>query len=264
MTDPISQFRKEVPCIADKSNFIRLCCSGPSDVGKSAYIQYLYDEVFKYHYDLIIVMCKSDDQRLQYKHGMHTNLVYADFRADVIDKIIQNNRGVKPVRCLIILDDIIDRASRWNKSIFDLAISGRHNLISLCIVCHSLALLDPVVRNSLSHLCIPRQTNELTYEIIFNEYLMMLARCEYPDKTTAEIRRGVTNYMHASTANWNILFISLLDIKRTNKSLKQILQITNSRDSEKSEKGKDKIPTVKSGKLEETDSETEDTQEVRE
>lgn len=229
MSEPILQFRNQVPKIADKSNFIRLCISGPSDTGKSQYIQFLYDQVFKYHYDLICVFCKSDDQRLAYKHGMHTNLVYADYRADVIEKIIANNKGLKPVRCLVILDDIIDRASRFNKSIFDLAISGRHNLISLCLVTHSLALLDPVVRGCFSHLCLTRQTNEVVYTAVYDDFLQMLARCEYPDKTNIELRKAIVNYMHANTANWNVLFINLLDIKRTNKTIKQIIQVTNSR-----------------------------------
>lgn len=225
---PIKEWRSKIPSTEDKSNFIRLCVSGPSDTGKSVFLQYLYDNVFKYHYDLIVVFCKSDDQLANYKFGMKTNLCYKTYNTDVVEKIIKNNQGVKPLRTLILLDDIIDRASRYNKSIFDLAISGRHNCISLAIVCHSLALLDPVVRNCFSHLCITRQTNEIVYTTIYQDFLQMLARTEYPNMTNIQLQKKIVDYMHCMTCEWNLIFINLLDIKRTNKPLNQILLPVNS------------------------------------
>lgn len=217
----LDDIKKNKPDIKTKENFIRMAIVGPSDSGKTYLFKYIAKKVLLAQYDLIVVFCGSEDTRMEYARELQTEFIYPEYRPDVIKLIKQVQSEVKkPNTILVVYDDYATRNTKYNKELFDLAISGRHSCISFVMILHDLVCLDRIVRDNLTHMIVTRQQAQNVYETLAKEYLWMTVKSEMPDATDIKVKNFIVNLLHNTTGNYNMIILCLQKIKKEpNKTL---------------------------------------------
>lgn len=206
-----------------RQNYLRMAIVGPSDTGKSYLFKELSRKVLIAHYDLVVVFCGSDDTRREYGQLFNTKHLFREFDPVIIETLkemqIQPDKTKPPLKTprlsiLIVYDDFANRGTRYNKEIFDLAISGRHQCISSVMMLHDLSCLDRVVRDNLTHMIITRQTASTVYETVAEEYLMMAFIGKYPGVSKSKLMNVIMNILHTHTGNYRMIMIDVISMKK--------------------------------------------------
>lgn len=212
------------PDTIKKANFIRACIVGPSDTGKSYLFKHLANEIFIKHYDIFVVFCGSKDTLNEYRTILNTDYAYQEYNEGVLDKLkeIQNKlvEEEKPLnRICVVYDDFADRKTKYDKQIFHLAISGRHDCMSFVFIMHDLVTLDRIVLDQLTHMFITKQQNRDVYEKITDKFLQMIVDQdptidENHKKNKNRIRDYVINTLNKNTGNYYVIVCMLEKIKK--------------------------------------------------
>lgn len=224
----IRKLKAAVPDRRTRQNYLRMAIVGPSDTGKSFLFKEMARKVLIAHYDLVVVFCGSDDTRREYSELFRTPLVYSEFDPAVIETIkrrqVRPRDDKPPVRTppnsvLIVYDDFANRGTRYDKELFDLAISGRHQCISFVMMLHDLTCLDRVVRDNLTHMIITRQTASIVYETVAEQYLMMSFIERYPEMSRTKLMNVIMNVLHTHTGGYRMIMIDVISMKKNDKPL---------------------------------------------
>lgn len=219
----IRKLKAAVPDRATRQNYLRMAIVGPSDTGKSFLFKEMSRKVLKAHYDLVVVFCGSEDTRREYGELFGTTNLYSEFDPAIIEKLkqiqTQPDKTKPPLKTprlsiLIVYDDFANRGTRYNKELFDLAISGRHQCISFVMMLHDLSCLDRVVRDNLTHMIITRQTASTVYETVAEQYLMMSFIEKYPDMNRSRLINLIINVLHTHTGNYRMIMIDVISMKK--------------------------------------------------
>jgi hypothetical protein len=219
----IQKLKAAVPNRETRQNYLRMAIVGPSDTGKSHLFKEMSRKVFIAHYDLVVVFCGSDDTRREYGQLFGTPLVYSEFDPRIIETLKQKQTqpdktkppvNTPPLSILVVYDDFANRSTRYNKEIFDLAISGRHQCISFVMMLHDLTCLDRVVRDNLTHMIITRQTASIVYETVAEQYLMMAFIGKYPEMNRSKLMNVIMNILHTHTGNYRMIMIDVISMKK--------------------------------------------------
>ncbi len=223
----------EKPKTATKSGFIRIAVIGPSFTGKSYLVRSFAPHLRK-QYDIIVVFCGSDDTISEYKKAYGSDIrAYKTFNEEVCNTCKQHNAelekmGKDPLKILFIFDDYANRKNKSDVDVFKLAISGRHDCISIIMVAHDLVLLDRVVRDQFTHIFLTKQTEYGVYEKVVDNYLMLALMDEKisKNKTKQQIKLDMIRIMQNGTQNYGILCLLIKQFRDTpNPKLRDLLRV---------------------------------------
>lgn len=212
--------------VKKKTNIMRMIIVGPSNTGKSYLLSHLSKKYLRKLYEMVIVVCGSDDTAKEYQEIFNTKLV---FKADTAHNILalkvmfatlkkeQEQRekiGLEMLKVLIIYDDYFSRDKK-DDDLFNMCISGRHVCFSVILICHDLVLIDRVARDQATIIIATNQLNNDVNEIIMERYLLAAARVDpLIRKQFGDSKLAVKNYlldiMQLSTKN-NHVIVCLLD-----------------------------------------------------
>lgn len=131
----------------NKNGAIAGIISGSSKSGKSNLLKYLLvgkPNISKY-FDFIIVFSKTLVNNF-FQGFLDSKLLFGEFKPEVISDIKllykqKKEQGIK-FRTLIILDDMIDSRSKYNRDIEELYFMGRHWKLSCIVLSQKLSLLS--------------------------------------------------------------------------------------------------------------------------
>lgn len=223
----------EKPKTNTKSGFIRVAVIGPSFTGKS-YLVRSFGPYLSKQYDNIIVFCGSDDTIKEYKKAYGEKVrAYKTFNEEACNACKQHNSeleasGKQPLKILFIFDDYANRKNKSDVDVFKLAISGRHDCISIIMVAHDLVLLDRVVRDQFTHIFLTKQTEYSVYEKVVDNYLMLALMNDKSakNKTKQQIKMDMIRIMQSGTQNYGILCLLIKQFRDTpNPKLSDLLKV---------------------------------------
>jgi GTPase SAR1 family protein len=211
-----------------KDTCLRMIVVGPSNSGKTYFVSHLGAQYLYKRYEIIIIICSSDDTRAQYGKAFKTVQLFKQPSKELFTKINDfqtklQDSGKQLMNVLIVYDDNFTRANKNDADVFNNAIAGRHLCISYILVMHDLVLTDRVVRDQCTHLILTRQ---LTYSILENiaiQYLLGVARCDSrlcPTLKTsnAAVTRYITQLMHKGAEDHNVIVITPENYKKVKNS----------------------------------------------
>lgn len=166
--------------------------SASRNSGKTYLIRYLYKHHLRKNFDIVIVFCgsKAIDTYAEWVPGQ---LLFSEFDPEIIKRCQdQYNEFFKiyrrPMRTLVIMDDILTDKLMYDQTIKDLYTKGRHCHISLVILGHKITMFNTAWRENITFLiCLRTKTNSAKEHLI-DQYLADIYE-EDANKSKADIKR---------------------------------------------------------------------------
>jgi hypothetical protein len=134
---------------------------GGTESGKStAMVEMLYQQ--RNEFDLVIVMCDSMDDCMEYAKIVPEAFVFEGYRPDVINAVYneqqKNTLQGHKTRVAFVLDDLgYDKSLRTCKTLARVANNGRHARIRTYLAIQDVKQMPPAVRKAMKHIVLAKE-----------------------------------------------------------------------------------------------------------
>jgi hypothetical protein len=191
---------------------------GPSKSGKSVFLRDMYVTYWERRFDLTVVFSHSIAEGY-FQSFVNSRLMYSEWDPDIIQRIVQiqlelQMKGLKPLRVLVIFDDLIGLKVKADKQLNDIFTLGRHfpYNMSICYSTQALTMLNPIWRQQVHYLALFHQRLSIASEKVYEHFLSGIVDEETLRRARCSQKTFMTNLLKQNTLEYHCVVVDYLSV----------------------------------------------------